>query len=558
VEILLVETMKTDVLIIGGGSAGSMAAIRAKEINPKQRVTIFEKSDIKYGGSIPRGMDALNIVTVPGVSTVEQFIESARIGREGIVDDNVSYAIASRSWDLLKKLESWGVCFPKYENGHYEVLKTHSKGAFTVTMQEPNLKTILYEKVKALDCEVFNRTMVLELLVDNGRVAGAVGMNVRNGNLLLCQANAVVLAGGGAARFGLPDNGHLYGVYDCPANTGDAYSLAFKAGAELTGLECTASYVIVKDINCPLLHITLTRGAILLNALEKELNYGKDSLLKAMVGEHYQKGLGYLHIRMSHLPEEKIKAVEEILFTTERPVLERFFKGRGVDFRTSDIELGPTEFYLCGGHGITGVKINEKAASSIPGLYAAGDTAHGQAYLTGAFVLGELAAENATEEGKHNKCDMTAKYGQYIEKLQDKISKWEDSYGKVSIEEFEFKVRRMINNFVVPPKNEYKLKRALEVMEQLQDELSSEVKIDAIHDLVKAFEVESIITCAKLSAKAALERKESRWGYWHYRSDYPETNEQYTKHIVVKKGEKDNDILTYFKDPQRMFIDGRD
>jgi len=64
-----VSYMKTDVLIVGGGSAGSMAAIRLKELNRDQKVTIFEKANIKYSGSIPRGMDALNIVTVPGVNT---------------------------------------------------------------------------------------------------------------------------------------------------------------------------------------------------------------------------------------------------------------------------------------------------------------------------------------------------------------------------------------------------------------------------------------------------------------------------------------------------------
>jgi succinate dehydrogenase/fumarate reductase flavoprotein subunit len=554
---LYAESIYTDILIIGGGSAGSMAAIHAKELNPKQQVVVFEKADVKYSGSIPRGMDALNIVAIPGVSTPEGFVKSAYNSREGVVDDNVSYVIAKRSWNLLKKLENWGVYFPPGNENGYEALTTHSKGKYTVTMDEPNLKTILYEKLQESGCKIFNRTMAVELLVDNGKVVGAIGFNTRTGELLVCYAKAVILAGGGAARFGLPDNGFLYGIYDCPANSGDAYALAFKAGAELTGLECTVNYVIVKDINCPLLHITLTRGGKLINALEKELDLGKDSMIPALSVEHFKKMTGNIRIKLSHLPEEQIKIIENILFSTERPVLERFFEGRGINFRTKDIELGPTEYYLCGGHGITGVKINDKAESSIEGLYAAGDTAHAQGYLTGAFVLGELAVETATEAIATLE-DVDFDASDCVEKINQKIKSWWNSNSNVSIDEFEYKVRRMINNYVTPPKNEFKLNRALEVMKQMRQEMKQIIKIDSVHDLVKAFEVDNIITCAILSAKAALERKESRWGWWHYRSDFPETDKFFEKHVVVKRGASDEDVLVYLKDPVRLVTEGGD
>jgi len=126
-----------DVLIIGGGSAGIMAAIRAKEVNPDQKVVIFEKGEIKYSGCIARGMDALNIVALPGVSTPELYVESNSIACEGIMDEPVNYRMAQRSWDMMKKLESWGVCFPVDEKGRYEVLQVHPKGKFCVTMKEP-------------------------------------------------------------------------------------------------------------------------------------------------------------------------------------------------------------------------------------------------------------------------------------------------------------------------------------------------------------------------------------------------------------------------------------
>ena len=122
--------IEADVLIIGGGSAGIMAAIRAKERNPDQEVVIFEKGEIRYSGCIARGMDALNIVAVPGVSTPELYVESNSIACDGIMDEPLNYVMAKRSWGMLKKLESWDVCFPVDKMGKYEVLQVHPLGKF--------------------------------------------------------------------------------------------------------------------------------------------------------------------------------------------------------------------------------------------------------------------------------------------------------------------------------------------------------------------------------------------------------------------------------------------
>ncbi len=321
-------------------------------------------------------------------------------------------------------------------------------------------------------------------------------------------------------------------------------------GAELTGLEYTLRYYIVKDINCPLLYITLTRGARLLNALGENVG-GDHPGIKNMFDEHYDKGLGYLRIRMSHLPVEQIEAVEDILFSTEKPVLQRYFEGKGIDFRNRDIELGPTDMFLCGGHGITGIAVDTSAASTVPGLYAAGDSANvNRGHLTGAFVFGQLAAESATQYIKGlpaQQCDAAP----YIAEISEKCQLLEGNRGFVSIEEFEYKARRTITDYLTPPKNEYKLTRAIEVMRGLRKVLPQHVKVGRVHDLWKVFEVENIINCAILSATAALERKESRWGYWHYRSDYPTTDPAYTKHIIVKRGECDDDVTTRLREPDR-------
>jgi len=536
-----------DVLVIGGGSAGAMAAIRAKEIDPNQTVVVFEKGDIKYSGCIARGMDALNIVAVPGLSTPDLYVEANSMACDGIMDEPLNYRMAQRSWEMLRKLESWDVCFPTDEKGEYEVLQVHPKGRFCVTMKEPELKAILAQRVMESGIRVINRTMAVQLLKTGEKVTGAIGMNVRTGEIIVCKAKSVILSSGGTARFGLPNNGYLYGVYDFPGNTGDGYCLAYKAGADLSGFEYTLIYYIIKDINAPLLYITLTRGANLLNAFNEHREKDHPSIKSMLMEDH--EGRGPMRIIMSHLPEAKIKEIEDILFTTERPVQERFFQGRDVNFRSGEIELWPTECFLCGGHGLTGVRVNEAAETTVPGLYAAGDTSLvARGHLSGAFVFGEIAAESATEfASATKKTDLeTDQISAFIKKQKDRFNQ---SGNPIPIEEFEYKVRRIINDYIVPPKNDYKLNQALWWMDRFRRELKEKVQIKDIHDLFKVYEVENIIQCATMSAWASKERKESRWGLWHFRTDYQERNDQeWLKHIVLTQGESPEDVKVTYKD----------
>lgn len=540
-----------DILIVGGGSAGAMAAIRAKEVNPQQQVVVLEKGDAKYSGCIARGMDALNIVAVPGIATPELYVESNRLACEGIMDEPVNYRMAERSWDLMQKLVSWGVCFPVDEKGNYDILQVHPKGRFCVTMKEPELKTILAKRMVDLGARVINRAMALELVMEGDRVCGALAMDVRTGEVFGIRAKSVILAAGGTARFGLPNNGYLYGVYDFPGNTGDGYCLAYRAGAELSGFEYTLVYYIVKDINAPLLYITLTRGCHLVNAFDERRDKDHPSI-RTMFLEHLEDR-GPMRIKLSHLPEDRIREIESILFTTERPSCQRFYEGRGIDFRTGEIELWPTEVFLCGGHGLTGVRVNERAETSVKGLYAAGDTSLvARGHLSGAFVFGEIAAESASDFAagrRHVELDR-----RHVEAFTAKRrNRLAQRGGSVTIEEFEYKVRRIINDYIRPPKNEYKLDRALWWMDRFRRELGEVVRVGDIHDLYKTYEVENIIECATLSALASKERRESRWLPWHYRSDYPKPGgDEWLKHVVLTKDRDTGGVRLSFKDIIRM------
>jgi succinate dehydrogenase/fumarate reductase flavoprotein subunit len=464
-------------------------------------------------------------------------VESNTLACGGILDAPPAFEMARRSFDLLKKLESWGVYFPVDEEGNYRTLQMHPKGRFLTAMEEPNLKVMISRLALEKGTVVVNRTMGIRLLLDGGRVSGAVGIDVRTGDLVVCASKTVILSSGGQARFGLPNSGHLYGTFDFPGNTGDGFVMGFEAGASLTGMEYHQRVTIVKDLNCPLLSICVVRGGKMLDIFDNLLMQW-ECWDFAKANHAALAGLGPLRIRLSHLPSEKIQEIESILFSTERPVQERFFKRRKIDFRTHDIELWPTEVQLCGGHGLSGLVVNERAETHIPGLYAAGDVSCvAKGYLTGAFVFGEIAAEQAVtfalSEGAP-KIDSTQ-----IENVKKKIEKrMTRSDKKIDVRDIEFKVRRLINDYLVSPKNAYKLNRWLEWADAFQKEIDEEVATENVHDLIKTFEVENIIKCATFSAISSLERKESRWGNAHQRTDFPDLDDQnWLCHVDLQKGE---------------------
>jgi succinate dehydrogenase/fumarate reductase flavoprotein subunit len=441
--------------------------------------------------------------------------------------------MAIRSFDLLKKLEGWGVHFPLDESGNYRVLKYHVKGRFQADMREPDLKTIIARKALESGSMVINRVMAVHLLKDGERAAGAVGLNVRTGELVVCRAKAVILAAGGQARFTVPNTGYLYGTFDFPGNSGDGFALAYRAGAEMIGMEFPGRIVIIKDLTCPLLAICVTRGARLLDVFENIMMEGECVGIHHMESTH-MAGKGPLRVRMSHLPTEVVGEIESILFRTERPCQERFFKQRGVDFRKDDIELWPTEYQLCGGHCFSGVQVNRKAETGVPGLYAAGDVACVPLqHLSGAFVFGEVAAESALPFIASNG-EVALDEGQVAAAESRRDERFTCAGREIAVRDLEYKVRRLVGDYVVGLKNGFKLNRWLEWAGRFQEEIDHKVLVRDGHELSKLYEIENIVQCATLSAAAALERKESRGV--HHRVEYPQRDDaHWLRHLVLRR-----------------------
>ncbi|MGM9482438.1 fumarate reductase/succinate dehydrogenase flavoprotein subunit [Roseateles sp. NT4] len=533
-----IET-EVDVLVIGGGTAGPMAAVKAKQANPKLRVLLLEKANVKRSGAISMGMDGLNNAVLPGHATPEQYVREITVANDGIVNQKAVMAYAANSHAMVEELDRWGVKFEKDETGDYAVKKVHHMGSYVLPMPEGHdIKKVLYRQLKRTRVEITNRLVATRLLTHEGRIAGAMAFDCRTADFHVIRAKSVVLSCGAAGRLGLPASGYLFGTYENPTNAGDGYSMAYHAGAELSGIECFQINPLIKDYNGPACaYVTGPFGGYTTNAQGQrfiECDYWSGQMMWEFYRE-LQGGNGPVFLKLDHLAEETISQIETILHTNERPSRGRFHAGRGTDYRERMVEMHISEIGLCSGHSASGVWVNEHAQTTVAGLHAAGDMASvPHNYMLGAFVYGKLAGESSARFcAEHDFAPVDA--GQ-VEAERARVQAPLLRENGLPPNQVEFKLRRMVNDYLQPPKVTKKMELGLERFEGIREDLKLLQARDP-HELMRAMEVHFIRDCAEMAARASLFRTESRWGLYHARVDYPERNDaDWMVHAQLHKG----------------------
>jgi len=527
-------------VVIGGGTGGPMAAVKAKEKNPKLRVLLLDKANVKRSGAISMGMDGLNNAVIPGHATPEQYTKEITVANDGIVDQKGVYAYASNSFAMIEELDKWGIKFEKDETGDYAVKKVHHLGAYVLPMPEGyNIKKVIYKQLRRRGVETSNRLTATRLLVaPDGRIAGALALDSRSGEFVVVRAKAVVLCTGAAGRLGLPSSGYLFGTYECPTNAGDGYSMAYHAGAELSGLECFQINPLIKDYNGPACaYVTGPFGGYTVNA-KGERFIKSDYWSGQMMLEFWRElegGNGPVFLKLDHLADETVTRIENILHITERPTRGLFHEGRGTDYRSDLVEMHISEIGLCGGHSASGVWVDEHARTTVPGLYAAGDlcnVAHN--YMMGAMVFGAIAAEHAVDYMQG--LDLPGIDPSQVEAERERLFAPLLRDEGLPPAQVEYKLRRMVNDYLQPPKVTSKMEIGQKRFAEIRADLGH-MKANNPHELMRAMEVHAILDCAELAAAASLYRTESRWGLYHYRTDYPERQDaDWFSFVQVTKG----------------------
>ncbi|RGA00966.1 fumarate reductase/succinate dehydrogenase flavoprotein subunit [Microbispora triticiradicis] len=530
--------LECQVLVVGGGTAGTMAAITAAERGAD--VILLEKAHVRHSGALAMGMDGVNNAVIPGKATPEDYVAEITRANDGVVNQRTVHQTATRGYDMVRRLERYGVKFEKNEHGDYAVRRVHRSGSYVLPMPEgKDVKKVLYRVLRRRDIRekvrIENRVMPVRVLTSEGRAVGVAGFDTRSGRFVTVSAGAVILATGACGRLGLPASGYLYGTYENPTNAGDGYAMAYHAGAELSGIECFQINPLIKDYNGPACaYVANPFGGYQVNAEGErfvDCDYWSGQMMAEVAGE-IASARGPIYLKTTHLPDETLTALENILHTTERPTRGTFHAGRGHDYRTHDVEMHISEIGLCGGHSASGVWVDENGATTVPGLYAAGDLAcvpHN--YMIGAFVFGDLAGAHAAEHhrtaGGLPEDQITAAHELIYRPLRNP-----DGPPQPQVE---YKLRRFVNDYVAPPKTGRKLGLALETFERMRDEIAA-MGARTPHELMRCAEVTFIRDCAEMAARSSLVRTESRWGLYHDRADLPERNDdEWLFHLNLRR-----------------------
>lgn len=548
--------LEFDLVVIGGGTAGPMAAVKAKEHNPKLRVLLVDKANVKRSGAISMGMDGLNNAVIPGHATPEQYVKEITVANDGIVDQETLMAYATRSSDMIEELDRWGVKFEKDETGDYAVRKVHHLGTYVLPMPEGhNMKRILYRQLKRARVEITNRLVITRILTGHGgHVAALMGFDCRTAEVYLIKTKAAILCTGAAGRIGLPASGYLMGTYENPTNSGDGHAMAFHAGADLANLECFQINPLIKDYNGPACaYVTGPLGGYTANGKGErfiESDYWSGQMMLEFYNE-LQSGNGPVFLKVNHLAEETISQIETILHSNERPSRGRFHARRGTNYRHEMIEMHISEIGFCSGHSASGIRINARGETSVPGLYAAGDCASvPHNYMLGAFVYGELCGENAAAYCDGNDFvahDSDAQEAE-VQRILGPLGRTEG----LTPFQIEYKTRRLVNDYLQPPKISRKYEIALRRFAEIREDLQH-LAAPGPHELMRAMETHAILDCAEMAARSSLFRTESRWGLYHYCVDYPQRDdENWFCHTALRRGE--NGSMQLRKQPVEPYI----
>lgn len=536
----------TDVLIIGGGTAGCFAGItlgKKKDID----VLIVEKANIVRSGCLAAGVNAINAYITKG-RVPQDYVDYCKKDADGIVREDLLLSMSERLNHVTKIMEDLGLVILKDENGDYV-----ARGNRNIKINGENIKPILADAVKKQDnVTVINHLNITDFIVENNEIKGAYGFDVNDAVFYEINAKAVLVATGGAAGLYRPNNPGFsrHKMWYPPFNTGAGYAMGINAGAEMTTFEMRFIALRCKDTIAPTGTIAQGVPAKQLNSngevYENKYGLTTSQRLYGTVTEN-REGRGPCYLGTKGISREQEEDLYKAYLNMAPSQTLKWLEAAGGPSE-ENVEIEGTEPYIVGGHTASGYWVDNNRETTIHGLFAAGDVAGGcpQKYVTGALAEGEIAAQAIAERlegsGKGFVVNEVAD-SELSENAFAKKSEYErflnNKQGLVDIEQTEEAMQKIMDQYAGGISTDYQYNEArleladekIKFLEQSIDNLAAQ---DA-DDLLRIYEIRERLTVCRSVIAHLKARKETRWHSFAENMDYPAKSDDWLKYVNSRK-----------------------
>lgn len=536
----------TDVLIIGGGTAGCFAGItlgKKKDLD----VLIVEKANIVRSGCLAAGVNAINAYITKG-RVPQDYVDYCKKDADGIVREDLLLSMSERLNHVTKIMEDLGLVIFKDENGEYV-----ARGNRNIKINGENIKPILADAVKKQDnVTVINHLNITDFIVENNKIKGAYGFDVNNAEFYEINAKAVLVATGGAAGLYRPNNPGFsrHKMWYPPFNTGAGYAMGINAGAEMTTFEMRFIALRCKDTIAPTGTIAQGVPAKQLNSngevYENKYGLTTSQRLYGTVTEN-REGRGPCYLGTKGISKEQEEDLYKAYLNMAPSQTLKWLEAAGGPSE-EDVEIEGTEPYIVGGHTASGYWVDNNRETTIHGLYAAGDVAGGcpQKYVTGALAEGEIAAqaiaERLTGSGKGfvvREASDKELSQEALEKKHEYESFLNNKQGLVDIEQTEEAMQKIMDQYAGGISTDYqyneaRLELADEKIKFLEKSIDNLAAQDA-DDLLRIYEIRERLTVCRSVIAHLKARKETRWHSFAENMDYPAKSDDWLKYVNSRK-----------------------
>ncbi len=574
---LKVIPVETDVLIIGGGLAGCMAAIKAAE-DKGLRVILVDKSNTLASGCAASGIDHIWSYIPPIHEkmgyTIEDMAEDHRQGiAYGLFRKDLFYLVAGTMYERVLDLEGFGLQF-RYEDskipGKFRIVQQFHSVPTSFNFDGKPLKIKLTQEAKRRGVNIIDRVQMTDLITNNGQISGAVGVGTRSGDIYSFKAKAVVLSSGRSNRLSRNPSGFDFNTRLPSPLSGDGTSMAIRAGLPIINIEFLSSRLLAPCGNyCPNYgdprntvqpagRIVDGEGNII---VPRTQFYGWENLGKekfdpvktrqrwiedrkmwrggrATLPKRVVQGEGPFYLDFNEGTDYEIDYIRwSIRNEGKGAQFMRYFEGEeGLDLRKNSQEYAGWANRELSGTAAKGLWVDKDMETAIKNLFAAGDEVGGLPWAAspGAFTMGWHAGEMAAQRAKGQKeflpvSDEKTKLRKEI--CSEILNRKRGFYWK----EVEIYLQNLMDFYCGDVRGEGLLRRGLERLEYARN---APLKAENPHELSRSLEVKSIIDNAELVLRSSIERRESRPAFDYRRSDYPEQDDKnWLVFLAVRKEE---------------------